>query len=250
MAHQYKVGDRIRIKKREDYCNLYPFPFVDSMNKLAGTICEIKAIKRVESFTNPNSGYINDDYHMYEIRPVDSSDHRDFVWAWHSSMFEPVLENSEQKIQTLVSLHEGDLVEICGMIGSIDGNWGNSSYYLDFDGIRDEQEHFACCRKLRELVPDFEKIANEFDAIRQEADCFPVFSTIDNLVKFAQAVNNVYNSKKSITTPKTLNENEIKFQKPKAAFSRGSVPKGNPICGRKHKTAIVVGHLSNQEISC
>lgn len=50
MAHQYKVGDKIRIKKRNDYGRHYPFLFNRHMNELAGTICEIKEIKLANSF--------------------------------------------------------------------------------------------------------------------------------------------------------------------------------------------------------
>lgn len=245
MVHQYKVGDKVRIKEKEGYGDSYPFNYTSEMyKKYGGRIVTISHIIPLEAEYCRDCLKYNGDKDGYRIKEDDRK------FSWHSSMFEPVLEDSEQKIQTLISLKEGDLIPICDMIGRIQSDEDFSEYYLDFDDITVGQEHFTCCKKLRELVPDFEKIANEYDATRQDEGCFPEFSTINDLVKFVQAVNNAYNSKKSITTPKTLNENEIKFQKPKAAFSRGSVPKGNPICGRKHKTAIVVGRLSNQEISC
>ena len=95
---EFKVGDKVRIKEREGDPFNYPFPFCNPMNKLAGTICEIKKINTTTSLTNCKSKYINGDYHIYEISPVNSSDHRDFVWAWHSSMFEPVIEKENNEL--------------------------------------------------------------------------------------------------------------------------------------------------------
>lgn len=148
---KFKLGDKVRIKERKGNPRDYPWTFVDSMSKLAGTICKIKEIKSIKTFKNAESKYINDDYHMYAIIPIDSSDCRDFVWAWHSSMFELVEED----------------------------------------------------------IPITEP---------------------DN---------------KILTTQKIQN-NEIRFQKPKASSIRGSIPTGRAICGRRCKTAIKLGHLSNK----
>lgn len=155
--HIYKVGDKVRIKEREGNSSGYPFTFLDCMNELAGTICKIKEIKSiaVESFLNPQSKYINDDYHIYTIMPIDSSDRRDFVWAWHSSMFEPVEED--------VPITESD---------------------------------------------------------------------------------------NKISTTQKIQNNEIRFQKPKASCKRGTVPTGSTISGRKDKIAISIGHLSYQVCNC
>lgn len=243
MIHQYKVGDKVRIKEREGKSIDYPCYFVDEMCQQKGKIFTIKNISELSSSRHVKRKFYNGDNHFYLFE--------ENGYTWHSSMFEPALENPKSNAQTLCPLKEGDSISICGMIGRIqDGGYYCHRYYLDFDNIKDDQEHLVCCKKLRELVPDFEKIANEFDATHEESDCFPEFSTIDDLVKFAQAVNNAYNSKKSITISKTLNENEIRFQKPKTSSIRGSVPTGRAICGRRRKTAIELGHLSNTTCYC
>lgn len=243
MVHQYKVGDKVRIKEREGSGCEYPYGFINEMREQKDRIFTIEKIVEKINPREKERKFYNGDDHYYEFK----EDSRHFIW--HSSMFEPVLEDSEQKIQTITSLKEGDFISICGITGRIKYNHFSSGYYLNFNNIN-EQNHFTCCRKLEELVPDFKKIANKYNPVRLEPVFFPEFSTIDDLVNFVQAVNNAYNSKKSITTLKILNENEIRFQKPKASIKRGSIPRGNQICGRKCKTAIIVGHLSNKTVSC
>lgn len=243
-VHEYKVGDKVRIKKREGADWDYPCYFTDDMSQLKGNIYTIFSIEELVEKNPSQHKFYNGDKHCYYFKEDMNG------YTWHSSMFEPVLEDSNPAIFT--SLNEGNLISICDMTGKVQNDNIHKSphYYLDFDGITDEQEHFTCCRKLRELVPDFEKIASRYNVVGLEFECFPEFSTIDDLAKFIQAVNNTYNSKKIITTLKKLNENEIRFQKPKASFTGGHVPTGRTICGRQHKITVVIGHLSNQAISC
>lgn len=238
----YKVGDKVRIKERIGNENDYPCLFSDVMTHWSGGTFKIKekyhlTVKNIKD--GEKSKFYNGDDDLFLLNGTNNN-------IWHSSMFEPVLEDSKQKIQTLTSLKVGDLVQICGMIGTIRYYCDYSTYYLGFDNSSKNQEHFICCAKLRELVPNFDKIADEYSPTQHKSGRFPEFSTIDDLMKFTQAVNNIYNSKKSITTLKTLNENEIRFQKPKTSSIRGSVPTGRAICGRRCKTAIELGHLSNK----
>lgn len=242
---KYRVGDKVRIVLREGNEYHYPFGFTDEMNeKFANKIVTIQRILEREAISCIKKLRYNGDTNGYRIKEDNGK------FSWHSSMFEPVLEDSDSTIYTS-SLQEGDLIPICDdMIGRIQSDEDSSEYYLDFDGILFDQEHSTCCYKLRKLVPDFEKIANEYNAIRSNEGCFPEFSTINDLVKFVQAVNNVYNSEKLITTPKTLNKNEIGFQKPKASVIGGFVPVGHSMCGKTSRSAIAVGHLSYGARSC
>jgi len=242
--HTYKVGDIVRIKKREGYGDDYPFSFSDSMAELAGTLCRISKIIPNQVDNDQEYKYFNGDYSEYELEPLDPADKRDFYFCWHSSMFEPVAKPQEIQLQA-TSLKEGDLIPICGILGKIERG---INYYLEFDHISD-QEHTSCCKKLRELVPNFDKIACAYNAIRQEPCYFPEFRTIDELIQFVQAINTKYNSKQP-TILKKSETYEIRFQKPKTSSIRGSVPTGRAICGRRRKTAIKRGHLSNTTCYC
>ena len=235
MAHQYKVGDKVRIKKREGKFRDYPCGFVDEMAEEEGRIFTIKEIEEWDH-TNSKCKFYNGDNHYYLF--IESG------YSWHSSMFEPVAKPQEIQLQA-TSLKEGDLIPICGILGKIERG---INYYLEFDHISD-QEHTSCCKKLRELVPNFDKIACAYNAIRQESCYFPEFRTIDELIQFVQAINTEYNSKQS-TILKKSETYEIRFHKPKASSIRGSVPTGHPICGRRCKTAIKLGHLSNTTCHC
>jgi len=247
MTHQYKVGDKVQIKKRKGSPYEYPYPFAESMNKLAGTICEIKGIHYVKSFSDSNSKYIDEDYHMYEIRPVDSSDCRDFVWAWHSSMFEPVIEKEN------MSYNYGDSIKVLEYSGKI---CEATYFFVSFDTPK--TTHEVTCSKIREVCSDFCEIAKNMGAIKNidNEKLFPEFPTIEKLVAFVNKINELYSQKPSsefkqiLTTSKTLNENEIKFQRAKASSKRGIVPTGRAICGRRCKTAIKLGHLSHTTCYC
>lgn len=243
--HAYQIGDIVRIKKREGNDGDYPFSFSNYMSSLAGTICLIVGIdSEGVCASDVNRKYFNGDYSCYKLKPLDSSDKRDFGYDWHSSMFELITSPSKIQLQA-ISLNVGNLVPICGMFGKIELD---DNYYLDFDNISD-QEHISCCKKLRELVPNFDRIANEFGTVYNTERLFPEFSTIDELMRFVQAINTKYNSKQP-TIFKKSETYEIRFQKPKTSSIRGSVPTGRAICGRRRKTAIELGHLSNATCHC
>ena len=84
----YKVGDKVRILERKGSSRDYPFFFMKEMEELAG---ETFTIKRIELNTICDRDKYNGDFHRYILdEPGD--------WSWHSSMFEPVLENPESNI--------------------------------------------------------------------------------------------------------------------------------------------------------
>jgi len=240
MIHQYKVGDKVRIKEREGKAVDYPYFFLDEMRQQKGKTFTIEKIAK-EVDPQERRKFYNGDDHWYLFK----EDLNRF--RWHSSMFEPVLENPE--LTTSISLKKGDLISICDIVGEIrDSGYDEPAHYLDFDNIN-EQEHYACCAKLRELVPNFDKIADKFDPVWNDTILFPEFSTIDKLMQFVQAINAEYNFKQS-TILKKSETYEIRFQKPKTSSIRGSVPAGRAICDRRRKTAIELGHLSNTTCYC
>ena len=76
---KYKVGDKVRIKKRVGESDDYPFCFIDCMADLAGQVYTITKIQESE-YPHP---LMKEDPHLYALdEPNDCS--------WHSSMFEPV----------------------------------------------------------------------------------------------------------------------------------------------------------------
>lgn len=104
----YKVGDKVRILKREKASHEYPFSFVDEMNDLAG---ETFTIKRIELNTICDRAKYNGDFHQYHLdEPGD--------WNWHSSMFEKVDSDSEIKEESVpekkYKYEDGQHLTICG----------------------------------------------------------------------------------------------------------------------------------------
>lgn len=85
----YKVGDKVRIKRRERKGDEYPFTFVDDMADLEGKVYTIKSISIVSFFRETE--LCNGDPHKYRL--VEDS----CQFSWHSSMFEPA-EYAEEKI--------------------------------------------------------------------------------------------------------------------------------------------------------
>lgn len=143
----------------------------------------------------------------------------------------------------------GDSIKVLEYSGKIRNN---THFFVNFD--TGATEHGQVCLKIREKCSDFCKIAKNMGAIKDMTDvekCFPEFPTIEKLVAFVNKINELYSQKPSgeskqvLTTQKTK-EHEIRFQKSKASYIRGNVPTGRTICGRRNKTAIKLGHLSNQ----
>ena len=129
-------------------------------------------------------------------------------------------------------------------------------YYLDFELM--SLGHCEVCSKLKELFG-----TNVFISTARKCNCidscidspyvFPYFESIEDLVTFVNELNKLLidSSKESDSiTIKNDQNNEIRFQKPKASSKRGVVPAGITISGRKDKIAISIGHLSYQVCNC
>lgn len=247
MAHQYKVGDKVRIIERRGLREDYPFPFGDYMSSLTGVVCKINKISPV-SIEFPKSKFYNGDDNIYELCPI-LPDSRDFMWNWHSSMFEPVEELGNPIITPLLTqANLGDSVKILHLDGFISKN-SKEHYFIRFSEEDHIHKEMAWCF----YTPELKRLAIDFNAVPGYR-LSPHFKSIMSLLAFVNEVNLRYKPKESIKqstiTPKTLNENEIRFQKPEATATGGFVPTGHSIRGREHKITVVIGHLSNQKISC
>ena len=127
-------------------------------------------------------------------------------------------------------------------------------YYLDFDFGSMVLEHCEVCSKLKELFG-----TNVFISTARKCGCinssgaFPAFKYMEDLVTFVNELNKLlidFNKESDSITIKNDQNNEIRFQKPKASSKRGVVPAGSTISGRKDKIAISIGHLSYQVCNC
>lgn len=127
-------------------------------------------------------------------------------------------------------------------------------YYLDFEPML--FENCEVCSKLEELLG-----TNVFISTARKCGCeciysssaFPNFKHMEDLVTFVNELNKLLidsNKESDSITIKKDQNNEIRFQKPKASSKRGVVPAGSTISGRKDKIAISIGHLSYQVCNC
>lgn len=123
MAHEYKVGDLVRILPREGCSGDYMYSFTESMLPFVGQVCKITRISRNDH--NGSSHKKLDDGHMYLLEG------NSFTWA--SSMFEPY---DEKKI-TSPKFKEGDIVEVLPREGeSSDYSHAYVSDMLQYAGKR------------------------------------------------------------------------------------------------------------------
>ena len=74
----YKVGDKVRIKKRTYASNWYPFSFVDTMAAHSGQIFTTSEIRDAIDKRCERNG----DFHLYLLKEDTDGLH------WHSTMFE------------------------------------------------------------------------------------------------------------------------------------------------------------------
>lgn len=97
MAHEYKVGDLVRILPRDGLPGDYMYCFTEKMFPFIGQVYKIRHISQ-----NDHNGLrpkIHDDGHKYLLEGN--------TFAWASSMFEPY----EEKINS-PKFKEGDIVEV------------------------------------------------------------------------------------------------------------------------------------------
>lgn len=136
-------------------------------------------------------------------------------------------------------------------IGNYKGSISKDSvgYYLEMP-----PRHCEICSILKELFG-----TNVFISTARKCGCidyssaFPYFESIEGLVTFVNELNKLLidsNKESDSITIKKDQNNEIRFQKPKASSKRGVVPAGSTISGRKDKIAISIGHLSYQVCNC
>lgn len=85
MAHQYKVGDKVRIIERKGVASDYPCFFNESMAQQKDKIFTIEKIGELSlcSSNYTNHRFYNGDAHFYSFKEIG--------YLWHSSMFEPAI---------------------------------------------------------------------------------------------------------------------------------------------------------------
>lgn len=80
----FKVGDKVRIKKRTQPSDDYKYSFADAMAKLAG---QIFIIKSVSADHNTKKRPVSDDNALYHLKEDVGN------WSWASSMLERVSDS-------------------------------------------------------------------------------------------------------------------------------------------------------------
>lgn len=86
----YKVGDKVRIKRRTHESGWYPFTFIEDMAAYSGQIFTISEIRTAIDQRCDCNG----DFHFYLLEEDEDR------FRWHSTMFEKV---EDTVIQTKVS---------------------------------------------------------------------------------------------------------------------------------------------------
>lgn len=83
MKATFKVGDRVRIKRRVGKPSDYSFSFPDEMACLEGQIFTVREVKKYESsLAYIKLAYIKDDGYQYHLLGDGNN------WSWASSMLE------------------------------------------------------------------------------------------------------------------------------------------------------------------
>lgn len=84
MEPLFKVGDKVRIKKRTGGEYEYKFTFTDEMAKYAGAIVTIKSVEA--DYYCGDKCKVPDDNALYTLKELQ--------WSWSSGMLEKVSSNS------------------------------------------------------------------------------------------------------------------------------------------------------------
>lgn len=256
--NKFKVGDRVRVKKREGDPLDYPFSFSEEMAEWAGNIY---TIKRIDEDFLPDPG-------EYKFGENDSAAYylKEVPYTWHSSMLEscntsltPSLEHYLHLLEGPV-ISEGDWVFIGTLRGKVTKSWDNQ-YYLDMqDSHNHEYSHEEVCEYLKcdyknATGKEFEEAAAIYGA--SNSGCiFPEFPDIGSLEKFIDYVSKEFEfagiqqlkQKESIT--QKIEQHEIKFQNPKTSIVRGIVPEGHRIRSKEYKASISRRCIEHRVIHC
>lgn len=231
MAHQYKIGDRVRIIEREGTADKYPLSYVNKMNnEFAGRIVTIDNIVKNEASYYKACLMYNGDDNGYRIKEDN------YKYSWHSSMFEPV---QNEEVLPPSSFQVGQKVLFGDFIGIVHKSSDNL-YWLDLTPSK-SGTHSESCRTLETLLPNYREIGKKFGAIywTEESCCIPIFSSLGRLYLYYCELVELLNKPKT-----TKDHDEIRFQKEGSSIERGAVPTGHSISGRRYQATVISGHLS------
>ena len=184
----YKVGTKVRVKKRIGLVEEYPYHFVDEMTNYEGEICTIKSAIIGEPGVYEDCKYYDGDIYRYEFEEND--------YTWSSSMFELVnvpedVKKEEEAIHfvTLEDLKDGyifkksDHININGMDCVIHTSGCTTTYWLssDIDPEGKIYESLGISEdKKKELAKSCCAIAINYDS--------PEFGNLERLSKFVKEI--------------------------------------------------------------
>lgn len=232
----FKIGDKVVFKKE----------VLDKIkkNESAKSLVGINLDKNHYDYLMHNSNFKELGY--FEVQGFgNSATHNLYIGGLYlgKDLFEHYQE------ECLYRYKESDILTIGNYKGSISKD--SIGYYLEMS-----PRHCEICSRLKELLGTnvFISTAHKCNCIDSPYDVsFPYFESIENLVTFVNKLNKLLidsNKESDSITIKKDQNNEIRFQKPKASSKRGVVPAGSTISGRKDKIAISIGHLSYQVCNC
>lgn len=189
----YKIGDKVRIKKREGEGGDYPCNYTEEMREHEGKTLTISSFSfPAHTETLERAKRYDGDLFFYGL-DVDGDN-----WLWTSSMFEPV-EDAADKTDTKAKEHTAKLVTseelaagyilkhrdrvvLNGVEYEVVDEFNGDYYWMTpTDGSVKEDNIFTSLGYDKDEVG---KWASSFGAINTEPD-FPEFESLDNLSQFA-----------------------------------------------------------------
>lgn len=231
----FKIGDKIVFKKE----------VLDKIkkNESAESLVGITLYKNYYDYLMCNSNFKELGY--FEVRGFGNNTHNLYIGGLYlgKDLFEYYQEKYPYRIG-----YELTIGNYKGFISK-----DNIGYYLGFGPML--LENCEVCSKLKELFGTnvFISTARKCGGCIDSSSAFPNFKYMEDLVTFVNELNKLLidsNKESDSITIKKDQNNEIRFQKPKASSKRGVVPAGSTISGRKDKIAISIGHLSYQVCNC
>jgi len=111
---KYKVGDKVKVIKREGNEDDYPCSYVDEMMGYAYRMATITEIVEDDVDNDEKTyKYYNGDNNSYRLLFDGEDGYMKNNFFWHSSMFEPIKKESKKdKEKEVVNYKVGDIVEI------------------------------------------------------------------------------------------------------------------------------------------